>query len=271
MKSFEIAFCFWKNHRTGWLSALKSINKKHIGPIVFLMLLVSFYTFGPILKLWNTNLEETIVAMDRYGKQLESNLNSVIKDTVVVNKEREQLLQNIEEKLVAYLYQIPDYSYLLALEPYLEYAPKILDQIPSVVPLEKGDYWFSSEYGFRQHPITGQKKKHFGIDLAAPSDKQVHASASGTVLSIRYSKKGYGTHIIIKHRFGFETLYGHLNKVLVEKGQTIAQHELIGTVGDTGSSTGFHLHYEVLKNGIKIDPIYSLNLKRKIYKNLFQN
>ncbi len=270
MKSFEIATFFRKNSSFWPLKSLQSVSKKQVGSIGFLLLLTLFYVNSPITKVWNDSLEETTIAMDGYGKQLGSNLNSTANDTVVRNREREKLLRNIEEKLVAYLYQIPDYSYFPALETYLEYAPMILEQIPSTVPLEKGDYWLSSEYGLRKHPISQKKRKHFGIDLAATSDKYVYASASGTVLSIAHSQKGYGTHIIIKHRFGFETLYGHLNKVLVSEGQTVAQHELIATVGNSGSSTGFHLHYEVVKNGIKIDPMYSLNLKRRIYKNLFR-
>lgn len=270
MKSFEIVSIFRKNHPFLFLKRLKSINKKQVATLGFLGLLVLFYVSGPIFDGWDPGLKESTFAMDRYGKQLESNLTSTLNDTIVVIKEREQLLRNVEEKLVAYLYQIPDYSYIPALEPYLEYAPSILEQIPSTVPLEKGDYRISGTYGVRQHPILKERKKHFGIDLAAASDKHVYASASGTVLSITYSKKGYGTHINIKHRFGFRTLYGHLNKVLVKKGQAIAQHELIGTVGTTGSSTGFHLHYEVLKNGSRVDPIRSMNLKRRIYSNLFK-
>ena len=270
MKSFEIATRFGKNHPFLFLMRLKSINKKQVGTLVFLVLLVFFYVSGPIFDGWDTGLKESTFAMDRYGKQLESNLTSTLYDTVIINKEREQLLRNIEEKLVAYLYQIPDYSYILALEPYLEYAPRILEQIPSTVPLEKRDYRLTGIYGVRQHPISKERKKHFGIDLAAASGNLVYASASGTVLSITYSKKGYGTHIIVKHRFGFRTLYGHLNKVLVKEGQTIAQHELIGTVGSTGSSTGYHLHYEVFKNGSRVDPIRSMNLKKRIYCNLFK-
>ena len=87
---------------------------------------------------------------------------------------------------------------------------------------------------------------------------------------IIYSKKGYGTHIIVKHRFGFQTLYGHLDKVLARKGQKVKQHELIATVGNSGSSTGYHLHYETIKNEIKIDPRPSLNLKKSIYGHLIQ-
>ena len=82
--------------------------------------------------------------------------------------------------------------------------------------------------------------------MAAPLGKTVYATASGIVSKVIYSSNGYGNHIIIKHRFGFESLYGHLNKILVRKGQKIGQHELIATVGNTGTSTGYHLHYEIM-------------------------
>ncbi len=271
MKSFEIAYFFWRNTLWIWLNSLKSMDKKQLTAVGFLLVLGSFYVSGPVLGLWDDSLEDTAVTLKRYGKELESNLNEVVADTIVHDKEREQLLLNIEEKLVTFLYMIPDYSYIPTLEPYLQYAPEILNQIPSAVPLEKGNYWLSSKYGIRKHPISYKKKKHFGIDLAADLDEYVYASAEGTVLSIKYSERGYGTHIIINHRFGFQTLYGHLNKVLVSIGQTIGQHELIATVGNTGASKGYHLHYEIIKNGLKIDPGYSLRLKKIIYEHLYEN
>ncbi len=171
----------------------------------------------------------------------------------------------IEEGIVNYLYQVPDYSYITALETYLQYRPELLRQFPSCVPLEKGDYFLSSRYGIRTHPISKKRAVHFGIDLAAPSGKPVYVSATGTVADVIRSDKGYGIHIIIRHRFGFETLYGHLEKVLVSKGQTVHQHELIGTVGSSGSSTGYHLHYEIRKNDARIDPRPSFDLKKTIY------
>lgn len=247
------------------------MSKKELATIGLLVILGFFYTSGAVFRRQEQRLEDETTAMSNYGEQLQVNLNSTGIDSVVLNRERELLLQSIEERLVAYLYRIPDYSYIPSLEAYLEYAPTILEQIPSAVPLEKGGYWVSSDYGIRKHPISQDMKEHFGIDLAAVSDTYVYASADGTVLSARHSKKGYGTHIIIEHRFGFKTLYGHLNKVLVRKGQQITQHDLIGTVGTSGTSTGFHLHYEIIKNGVKIDPVYSLRLKQKIYEHLYEN
>uniref|UniRef100_UPI00123DB3C3 M23 family metallopeptidase n=1 Tax=Arenibacter lacus TaxID=2608629 RepID=UPI00123DB3C3 len=161
------------------------------------------------------------------------------------------------------------YSYISSLETYLKYRPNLLTQFPAAVPLGKGKYSISSDYGFRIHPISKNEKNHVGIDLSAPDGTTVHATASGTIEKVVHSPIGYGTHIVIRHRFGFETLYGHLEKVLVHKGESIAQHQIIGTVGSTGSSTGPHLHYEILKNREKIDPRPSFDLKKKIYDELF--
>ncbi|NYJ28226.1 M23 family metallopeptidase [Allomuricauda sp. ARW1Y1] len=203
--------------------------------------------------------------MENYTELLQTNLEIIPSDSTMVYTEREQLLAAIEERIAKYLYQITDYSYITALQPYLTYRPELLHQLPSCVPLEKGDYSLSSGFGLRVHPISKKPTAHFGIDLAAPSGKPVYASAAGTVADVIRSENGYGTHIIIRHRFGFKTLYGHLDKVLVVKGQTIEQNEPIATVGSSGSSTGYHLHYEIWKNEKKIDPRPSFNLKKTIY------
>ena len=243
----------------------QSLRRKQLAYVLFLAALLLYYLFGHGFKYSDNKLSETEIVMERYGERLKLNLSSKHTDTKVVLKEREQLIGAIEELIAVYLYQMPDYSYMTSLEVYLKYRPELLQQFPSAVPLEKGDYFLSSRYGIRTHPISLMTKKHFGIDLAAPSGKTVFATASGIVSEVIYSNDGYGNHIIIKHRFGFESLYGHLNKIVVRKGQRIQQHELIATVGNSGNATGYHLHYETVKNKNKIDPIPSLNLKRNIY------
>ncbi len=247
-----------------------TLEKKQLAYLLFLVVLCLFYMARTSFDFSGRQLDMTTMAMDRFDERLRINGGSTVLDTMVVEKEHEQLLADIEAHIVAYLYRIPDYSYIAPMETYLKYRPQLLEQFPSAVPLEKGDYAVSSTYGIRTHPISAKRKKHFGIDLAAPLGKPVYASASGTIVAIVYSKKGYGTHIILKHRFGFETLYGHLNKVLVLEGQKVKQHELIATIGSTGSSTGYHLHYEIRKNKTKIDPRLSLGLKKTIYDDLIE-
>ena len=249
----------------------KTWGRRELAYFLFLILMCLFYIIWHSADISTQRLKDTAITMDLYEERLQINLESTLKDSVLVERERNDLLMAIEERIVAFLYQIPDYSYISSLETYLQFRPKLLEQFPSAVPLEKGNYSISSNYGIRVHPISDKEKKHYGIDLATARGKYVYSAASGTILNILYSKKGYGTHIIIKHRFGFETLYGHLNKVLVRKGQTVKQHEMIGAVGRTGSSTGYHLHYEILKNGNKIDPILSFNLKKNIYSHLIKS
>lgn len=245
---------------------LAILRKKQIGYFSFLLLIFAVFASNGFWKASEHRFQTDMLQMNNFNESLHENYHSALKDSLALSKERQILVKGIEDKIVAHLYQIPDYSHVKKLAPYLQFNPSLLNQIPSTVPLENGDYQLSSVYGHRIHPISKKEKKHFGIDLAANSGKHIYATASGTIAQIVYATNGYGTHIIIQHRFGFETLYGHLDKVLVRKGEKIKQHELIGTVGSTGASTGYHLHYEILKNKKKVDPMYSLNFKRSIYK-----
>lgn len=270
MKLFELSNILQKINRKTTKSKSGILRKKELWYIVFIALIVGFYFSEQVLSSSAKRLEEKAISMNFYNESLKINIENTVLDSVVSKKEKEQLLYAIEDKIVKYLYKIPNYSYINSLETYLRYSPKLLDEIPSCMPLEKGNYDLSSSFGYRIHPISGKKKKHFGLDFSAPKGKHVFATASGKVIYISHSNAGYGTHIIIKHRFSFRTLYGHLTKVLVNKGQFIKQHELIGTVGTSGSSTGNHLHYEIIKNSSRIDPVPSLNLKRKILLKLIK-
>ena len=101
----------------------------------------------------------------------------------------------------------------------------------------------SSRFGWRTHPLTGARRFHSGLDIAAPSGSPVVATGAGTVISAGWNG-GYGKAVIIQHSDTQQTLYGHLSEVSVQAGQTIAQGTVIGLVGSTGNSTGPHLHFE---------------------------
>ncbi|MBN1410686.1 MAG: M23 family metallopeptidase [Spirochaetales bacterium] len=118
-------------------------------------------------------------------------------------------------------------------------------------PLERGR--LTSSFGMRIGPITGKREFHGGIDLAAPIGTKVFAANKGKVTKIGTSRI-YGKFIIITHSNGYQTLYGHLNKVLIRLNQTVNSGMIIGEVGTTGRSTGPHLHFELLKNGKAVDP-----------------
>jgi murein DD-endopeptidase MepM/ murein hydrolase activator NlpD len=111
----------------------------------------------------------------------------------------------------------------------------------------------TSGYGYRTHPISGVKTFHNGIDIAAPTGTGVYSYASGTVISVSQNNT-LGKYIAIDHGNGLVTRYLHLSKFNVEKGDKVSTGDRIGSVGNTGYSTGPHLHFEVLKNGSYQNP-----------------
>ena len=118
-------------------------------------------------------------------------------------------------------------------------------------PVKKG--WLSSPFGHRADPFTGKKDWHPGLDFAALSGSDVVATAAGVVTSVA-SKSGYGKAIEINHGDGYSTRYAHNKEILVAKGDMIKKGEVIGKVGNTGRSTGPHVHYEIMRNGKKLNP-----------------
>ena len=119
----------------------------------------------------------------------------------------------------------------------------------------------TSTFGYRENPFSGSDiETHKGLDIQGPYGAQVKAMAKGTV-AFAGPKGGYGNCIILKHGNGFETLYGHLSKILVRTGEQIEIGQQIGNIGSTGRSTGPHLHYEIHKYGQKINPQPFLNLQ----------
>lgn len=123
---------------------------------------------------------------------------------------------------------------------------------PSYCPLAT-TYKLTAPFGQVQHPVTKTKKLHQGIDWSAPLGTVVHAAGAGVVVEAGM-KNHYGNCIIIAHDEVYQTLYAHLQTIDIAVGDTVAAGQRIGLVGSTGSSTGPHLHYEVIKDGVKVDP-----------------
>lgn len=112
----------------------------------------------------------------------------------------------------------------------------------------------SSDFGLRRDPMSGKPKGHSGIDLAIPAGTKVHSVLDGRVQAVRYSTSGYGYHVIVEHGNGMVTLYAHCSKLLVREGQSVKQGNVIALSGNTGKSTGPHLHFEVRVNGEPQNP-----------------
>jgi murein DD-endopeptidase MepM/ murein hydrolase activator NlpD len=112
----------------------------------------------------------------------------------------------------------------------------------------------ASGYGWRIHPIYKDRRFHSGMDFSAPTGTDIYATADGKVTKITTEKTGYGKRIEVDHGFGYKTLYAHLSKFNVKKGQKVKRGDVIGFVGNTGGSTAPHLHYEVHVKGKVVNP-----------------
>ena len=133
---------------------------------------------------------------------------------------------------------------------------KLLEAIPAIQPVNNEDLTrMASGYGYRTDPFTKARKFHWGMDFTSPRGTPVYASGNGTVTRADNTAAGYGNHIRIDHGFGYESLYAHLFKYNVRVGQKVKRGDLIGFVGSTGRSEAPHLHYEIFKDGERINPI----------------
>lgn len=163
-------------------------------------------------------------------KQAKSNIN-ILKESI----------PGQEEKLNKLELSVKEYNSLRA-------------ATPTIWPLaDKGDAYISSEYGWRKDPFTRKQSLHEGLDIGVWYNTPVLATADGTV-KFAGRNGGYGVMVIIEHGFGFETRYAHLNKTLVKKGQKVKRGDRIALSGNSGRSSGPHLHYEVLINNIPQNP-----------------
>jgi len=133
---------------------------------------------------------------------------------------------------------------------------KMLASIPAIQPVANKDLKrMTSGYGYRIHPIYKTRKMHYGMDYSAKVGTEIYATGDGIISKVKRSKRGYGNYVKINHGFGYETLYAHMSKYIVKKGQKVKRGEVIGYVGNSGISTAPHLHYEVRKDNKKINPV----------------
>ncbi len=144
--------------------------------------------------------------------------------------------------------------------------------VPAIQPVSNEDLKrMASGFGMRFHPILKYRKFHEGMDFTAPVGTKIYATGEGSVYKVG-RVRGFGKVIKIKHGFGYTTVYGHMHKIYVKKGQKVKRGDAIGEVGNTGLSTGPHLHYEVRRNGKALNPAdyYFNDLNPKQYQKMLE-
>lgn len=157
----------------------------------------------------------------------------------------------LEERLAAL-----NTSYL-DLQRRIDSAGRRIDNIPAIQPvINKQLTLLTASYGMRFHPFFKTLKSHQGVDYTIPEGSRVFATADGVVSNVAARNSTSGQTVTIDHGYGYETLYGHLSRILVRKGQRVRRGDIIALSGDTGLSLAPHLHYEVRQNGMRVDPIH---------------
>ena len=150
---------------------------------------------------------------------------------------------------------------------------QMLASIPAIQPISnKNLKRQASGFGWRTHPIYKTQEFHPGMDFSAPQGTEIYSTGDGIVEAADARAQGYGNHVVINHGYGYRTLYGHMLRFAVRRGQRVKRGQLIGYVGSTGLSTGPHVHYEVIKGGKKVNPInfYYNDLTPEQYQKLIE-
>jgi len=132
----------------------------------------------------------------------------------------------------------------------------MLRSVPAIIPISGKDLTrIASGFGLRIHPIYKIIKFHYGMDFTAPAGTDIYATGNGVVSSVQSSQRGLGKNIVIDHGFGYVSIYAHLSNFNVRAGQKVQRGDVIGFVGNTGTSIANHLHYEIKLNGVNVDPV----------------
>lgn len=134
---------------------------------------------------------------------------------------------------------------------------EMLQSIPAIQPINNKDLTqIASGYGNRIHPIYKVPKMHWGMDFTTPKGTEIYATGNGKIITVEKLNNGFGYHVIIEHGYGYQTLYAHMSKISVRVGEKVKRGQVIGLVGNTGTSVGPHLHYEVHKDGERVNPAF---------------
>jgi murein DD-endopeptidase MepM/ murein hydrolase activator NlpD len=152
---------------------------------------------------------------------------------------------------------------------------KLFASLPAIMPINQKDlsHAITSGFGWRTHPIYKTQEFHQGMDFSAEQGTPIYATGDGVISEADNLAQGYGNHVVINHGFGYQTLYGHMSRIACRAGQKVLRGQLIGYVGSTGLSTAPHVHYEVIKNGVAVNPInyYYNDLSPQQYQMLVES
>jgi murein DD-endopeptidase MepM/ murein hydrolase activator NlpD len=261
---------------------LHNFVKKAVLYAVGFLLVVAFIAVGTILYLnYQVNTLQTKKHDIQQAYEKLSEHNSQLKSSII---EAQDALDKKKNELSLISNQLDDIQSLIGLTPNPQmplservHLTKLTSQqiallmrfIPNGSPVPPRG--ITSPFGYRINPILHVKEFHTGDDLRAPLNTPIHATANGIIEYAAYNQKsGYGRLIIIDHNYGFQTYFGHLHKIIVKAGQVVKKGQLIGYTGDTGLSSGPHLHYEIRFVQRPLNPIWFLKWNVKNYKEIFQ-
>jgi len=198
--------------------------------------------------------------VNRY-KALEGYNNS---DLVIETASR---LDRIRRKIYVQLKSFDDLI-VLAVE-----KEEMLRCIPAILPISNKDLTrTASGYGLRIHPYYKISRFHYGMDFTAPMGTDIYSTGDGVIADVVSERRGLGNHIVVDHGFGYTTVYAHLERINVRKGQKVKRGDVIGFVGNTGMSLAPHLHYEIKINGVNVDPVnyYFNDLTAEEYEKMIE-
>jgi len=187
-------------------------------------------------------LSDDVKAQGVGGSEVDVNVNTVDNSSIMFLKEKVDSL--------AFAVNIQKDSFNTIFNK-IKSNEKMYRHIPSISPV-KG--YIGSKYGYRTDPIDGKRRMHSGLDFPVNLNTDVVATGDGVVTKAQYDS-GWGRYIKIDHGYGYETVYAHLWKINVKKGQKVKRGDKIGKSGNSGRAAGFHLHYEVHKNNKTVDPL----------------
>lgn len=219
-----------KNAQLDVFEKLRAISSKEVDKLRS--------TFNSI----NVSLKQNGLYFNPMANKKESRGGLYIPEKSVLNDKR------IDDKIAQIYKNVDDFEYYKA----------VIKKLPLGQPV--WSYWVTSQYGTRKDPFKGSRASHKGVDLASRTGNKIKVKAAGKVTKAEFSR-GYGNLVVIDHGNGFETKYGHLNKIYVKKGEKLKYDDVIGEVGSTGRSTGPHLHYEVLYRGVSVNPMPFIKAK----------